>query len=140
MVETFRYAFLGTGTVSLGSLLYSAGCMLAVLLIGLVLFNRIEQTFMTAMLHGLINLLKLKMLKLGIFTMTLEEIKQQYPNQWVLIECPALDENLDPVNGTVIAHSESHDGILVALEKHGGKQIVIKYMGDDLPVDFTYAL
>ena len=46
IVEAFRYAFLGTGTVSLGSLLYSAGCMLAVLLISLVLFNRIEQTFM----------------------------------------------------------------------------------------------
>jgi len=72
--------------------------------------------------------------------MTLEEIKQQYPNQWVLIECSALDENLDPVNGTVIAHAESHDGILGALEKQVGKQIVIKYTGDDLPVDFTYAL
>jgi len=46
IVEAFRYAFLGAGTVSLSSLLYSAGCMLAVLLIGLVLFNRIEQTFM----------------------------------------------------------------------------------------------
>jgi hypothetical protein len=58
----------------------------------------------------------------------------------VLIECPALDENLDPVNGTVIAHSESHDGILAALETQGGKQTVIKYTSDDLPVDFTYAL
>jgi len=46
IVEAFRYAFLGTGTVIPGSLLYSAGCMLVVLLIGLVLFNRIEQTFM----------------------------------------------------------------------------------------------
>jgi len=72
--------------------------------------------------------------------MTLEEIKQQYPNQWVLIACPALDENLDPIDGTVIACAESHDGILAALEKQVGKQIVIKYTGDDLPVDFTYAL
>jgi len=72
--------------------------------------------------------------------MTLEEIKQHYPNQWVLIECPALDENLDPVNGTVIAHSASHDGILAVLEKQVGKQIVLKYTGDDLPVDFTYTL
>jgi len=72
--------------------------------------------------------------------MTLEEINQQYPNQWVLIEFPALDENLDPVDGTVIAHSASHDGVLAELEKQIGKQIVIKYTGDDLPVDFTYAL
>jgi lipopolysaccharide transport system permease protein len=46
IVETFRYAYLGAGTVSLGSLLYSAAFMLAVLLIGLVPFNRIEQTFL----------------------------------------------------------------------------------------------
>ncbi len=46
IVEAFRYAFLGAGTLSPTSLLYSAGFMLAVLLIGLVLFNRIEQTFM----------------------------------------------------------------------------------------------
>jgi hypothetical protein len=58
----------------------------------------------------------------------------------VLIECPALDENLEPVNGTVIAHSESHDGILAALETQVGKQIVIQYTGDDLPIDLTYAL
>src|SRR6266498_5105180 len=44
--------------------------------------------------------------------MTLEEIKQQYPTQWVLIACPALDEHLDPIDGTVMACSESHDRIL----------------------------
>jgi lipopolysaccharide transport system permease protein len=46
IVEAFRYAFLGAGTVNPGSLLYRAAFMLAVLLIGLVLFNHIEQTFM----------------------------------------------------------------------------------------------
>lgn len=46
IIEALRYAFLGAGTISPGSLLYSAACTLAILLIGLVLFNRIEQTFM----------------------------------------------------------------------------------------------
>ncbi|MEW5870883.1 MAG: ABC transporter permease [Chloroflexota bacterium] len=46
IVETFRYAFLGAGTLSIASLLYSAGFMLVVLLIGILLFNRIENTFM----------------------------------------------------------------------------------------------
>ena len=72
--------------------------------------------------------------------MTLEEMKQQYPNEWILIEFSELDENLDPIHGTVIAHAALHDVILAALEKHKGKQIAIKYTGEDLPVDFTYAL
>ena len=46
IVESFRHAFLGAGVVSLGGLLYSLGFMLIVLLLGLLLFNRVEQTFM----------------------------------------------------------------------------------------------
>jgi lipopolysaccharide transport system permease protein len=46
IVEAFRYAFLGAGTVNLGHLLYSFGFMLVVVFIGAVIFNRVEQTFM----------------------------------------------------------------------------------------------
>jgi lipopolysaccharide transport system permease protein len=46
IVETFRYAFLGSGNVSMGNLLYSFGFMLVVVLLGSVIFNRVEQTFM----------------------------------------------------------------------------------------------
>jgi len=46
IVEAFRYAFLGAGSVSLASLGYSFGFMVVVLVIGTVLFNRVEQTFM----------------------------------------------------------------------------------------------
>lgn len=46
IIETFRYAFLGTGTISALNLLYSFGFMLVVLAIGITLFNRVEATFM----------------------------------------------------------------------------------------------
>jgi lipopolysaccharide transport system permease protein len=46
IVETFRYAFLGAGTVNLPDLAYSFGFMLAVVFIGTVIFNRVEATFM----------------------------------------------------------------------------------------------
>jgi lipopolysaccharide transport system permease protein len=46
IVEAFRYAFLGAGTVDLGHLLYSFGFMLVVVIIGSIIFNRVEQTFM----------------------------------------------------------------------------------------------
>lgn len=46
IVEAFRFAFLGAGTVNSGSLLYSFGFMLVVVFLGSVIFNRVEQTFM----------------------------------------------------------------------------------------------
>ena len=46
VVEAFRYAFLGAGSISVGGLLYSAGFTLVVLLAGIVLFNHVEATFM----------------------------------------------------------------------------------------------
>ena len=46
VVESFRYAYLGSGTVSPSSLLYSIACTVLVLLAGLLLFNRVEATFM----------------------------------------------------------------------------------------------
>jgi len=46
IIEAFRYAFLGAGTVDTGHLLYSFIFMLAVVIFGSVIFNRVEQTFM----------------------------------------------------------------------------------------------
>jgi lipopolysaccharide transport system permease protein len=46
IVESFRYAFLGAGTVDGWHLLYSATFMLVVLLIGILIFNQVERTFM----------------------------------------------------------------------------------------------
>lgn len=46
IIEAFRLAFLGQGTVSIGHLMYSAFFTLLVLLAGIALFNRIERSFM----------------------------------------------------------------------------------------------
>jgi len=46
IVEAFRYAYLGSGTFDAGDLFYSAGFALAILFIGVVLFNHVERTFM----------------------------------------------------------------------------------------------
>jgi homopolymeric O-antigen transport system permease protein len=45
IVETFRYAYLGSGTFDAIYLCYAAGFTLAVLFIGVVLFNHVERTF-----------------------------------------------------------------------------------------------
>lgn len=46
VVEGFRYALLGSGTFDVGHLLYSLGFTVVVLLVGIVIFNRTEKTFM----------------------------------------------------------------------------------------------
>ncbi len=46
IIDTFRYAFLGAGTLNLNNLIYSTVFMVAVLSIGMIVFNRVERTFM----------------------------------------------------------------------------------------------
>jgi len=45
IVEAFRFAFLGAGSIHLSNLAYSFGFMVVVVIIGIVIFNRVEATF-----------------------------------------------------------------------------------------------
>ncbi len=46
IVDTFRYAFLGAGTFNAGNLLYTSVFVVLILSIGIIVFNRVEKTFM----------------------------------------------------------------------------------------------
>lgn len=46
IIETFRYAFLGTGSIEWAMLGYSATVTTIILGVGILLFNRVERTFM----------------------------------------------------------------------------------------------
>jgi homopolymeric O-antigen transport system permease protein len=46
IVEAFRYAFLGAGSVNPGQLLYSLVVTLVIVVLGIIMFNRVEATFM----------------------------------------------------------------------------------------------
>ena len=46
IIETFRFVLLGSGTVNFNQLLYSFIFMIVTLLLGILLFNKIEQSFM----------------------------------------------------------------------------------------------
>jgi lipopolysaccharide transport system permease protein len=46
IIESFRYAFLGAGSVNFGHLAYCTGFTAIVLFAGIVLFNHVERTFM----------------------------------------------------------------------------------------------
>lgn len=45
LIETFRYGFLGNGSFSWGYLGYTSAITLAILLIGIVVFNKVEKNF-----------------------------------------------------------------------------------------------
>lgn len=45
IIETFRYGFLGKGSFSWGLLGYSSAVTAAILLIGIIIFNKVERTF-----------------------------------------------------------------------------------------------
>lgn len=46
IIETFRFAFMGVGAFSWPMLAYSGACTLVILSIGVLLFNKVEKTFM----------------------------------------------------------------------------------------------
>ncbi|MCB9015291.1 MAG: ABC transporter permease [Lentimicrobiaceae bacterium] len=46
IIETFKTALLGTGSISYAYLLYSFGFTIVLLLIGILIFNKVERTFM----------------------------------------------------------------------------------------------
>ncbi|HXU36143.1 MAG TPA: hypothetical protein VN937_07235 [Blastocatellia bacterium] len=62
--------------------------------------------------------------------MTLEEIKHQYPNQWVLIEFTRLDDDLIVVDGKVIAHSPSRIAIDKKLAPLRNERIAVEFTGE----------
>jgi len=46
VIETFRFALLGSGTFNPFQLLYSTVFAFAIVIIGILLFNRVERSFM----------------------------------------------------------------------------------------------
>jgi lipopolysaccharide transport system permease protein len=46
IVEAFKYGFLGQGEFSWGMLAYSFGFMVVLLMVGIVIFNKVQKNFM----------------------------------------------------------------------------------------------
>ncbi len=62
-------------------------------------------------------------------SLTLAEIYQQYPNQWVLIVDPELDDNLEVIRGEVVACAGDRDDLYDQLYLRNGKSSAIEYTG-----------
>jgi len=61
--------------------------------------------------------------------LTLEEIIQLYPSEWVLIAYTELDEDLSVIRGAVLAHSPERDLLYNNALSRKGKSVAIEYTG-----------
>ncbi len=59
--------------------------------------------------------------------MSLEEIFSLYPDEWVLIVNPELDEELNVIIGEVLAHAAEQDEVYSKLSLRNGKSVAIEY-------------
>ena len=50
-------------------------------------------------------------------TLTLQQIEAHYPDEWVLIENPELDDDLEIIRGRVIAH-DADRAVISRYDKH----------------------
>ena len=78
-------------------------------------------------------MIRLESQKKGII-IKLAEILKQYKDEWVLIEYTKLDEELNVVEGRVLAHSPRKEELYALLSKFKGKNFAIEYTGA-LPKD-----
>ena len=72
-------------------------------------------------------------------TLTMEEIKQHYPEQWVLIAYTKLDENLEVLRGQVVAAAANREEIYHKLKDTPENKIAIRFTGEP-PADVAYLL
>ncbi|MGK7899069.1 MAG: hypothetical protein AB4372_36995 [Xenococcus sp. (in: cyanobacteria)] len=63
--------------------------------------------------------------------LSLAEIYQCYPNQWVLIVDPQLDDELNIIEGEVIYATSDKDDLYHHLYLSGEHNSALEYTGDD---------
>lgn len=71
--------------------------------------------------------------------LTLEEMKQRYYGEWLLISCTELDDAWNLIRGEVLAHSASKEDLYPVLAASTAETTTIEYAGE-LPEDFAVML
>ena len=71
--------------------------------------------------------------------MNINEMKEKFKGEWVLVEYRKLDDNLAIIEGEVIAHSLDKDLIYREQLRYKDKQLAIEYFGE-IPKDWAVML
>ena len=71
--------------------------------------------------------------------MTFAEIERNYNGEWVLIAYTKTDDDLQILEGKVVAHSVDKQDVYLALEAAPEQPLAIEYIGQ-VPEDFAFIL
>ncbi|HEX4951256.1 MAG TPA: hypothetical protein VFZ34_31655 [Blastocatellia bacterium] len=71
--------------------------------------------------------------------LTYDEIKERFPDKWLLIADAEMDDEMNILRGKVVAHSKDRDEVYRALLTVPGKRISIDYTGEP-PAGWAVAL
>jgi hypothetical protein len=74
--------------------------------------------------------------------LTIEQMYQIYPDQWLLVSCTKLDDDLETLEGEVIEHSKDRDLIynaIAAARTTRKGTLAIEYTGT-IPDDYAFIL
>jgi hypothetical protein len=71
--------------------------------------------------------------------LTLEQMKQQYHDEWLLIAYTDLDDDLIVRSGEVLAHAPNADDLYKLLPQYKDRPIAFEYIGE-VPSDFAFML
>jgi hypothetical protein len=62
--------------------------------------------------------------------LTLAEIEERYPDEWIFIEDPELDEDDEVVRGRVVAHGKNRDAVYRVAVERRPKSSAFHYTGE----------
>ncbi len=71
--------------------------------------------------------------------LSIQEMRSQYPGEWLLIAYAELDDEMSVIRGEVLAHSPDRDEIYRELLSVPGKSVAIEYAGA-IPEDLAVVL
>jgi len=71
--------------------------------------------------------------------MTIEEIEKQFDAEWVLVEDPQTNENLEVMGGTVVLHCKDRDEFDREALKFRARRWAVLHTGEP-PKDMEFAL
>ncbi len=70
---------------------------------------------------------------------TSEDMKQQYHDEWLLIAYTEIDDNLNVIQGEVLAHSPDVETLYALLPQFKDQAVALEYVGE-IPKDLAFIL
>ncbi|BAU10691.1 hypothetical protein LEP3755_11820 [Leptolyngbya sp. NIES-3755] len=71
--------------------------------------------------------------------LTLKDMKQKYHDEWLLIAYTEVDEDLNVIQGEVLAHSPDVETLYALLPQFKDQAVALEYIGE-IPNDLAFVL